>query len=82
MWWRWYSWACPVAYTLYGLVSSQFGDIMHPLESGDSVEEFVRSYFDFKHEFLGAIAAAVVGFAALFAFTFAVCIKFFNFQRR
>uniref|UniRef100_A0A2C9W1A2 ABC transporter domain-containing protein n=1 Tax=Manihot esculenta TaxID=3983 RepID=A0A2C9W1A2_MANES len=82
VWWRWYSWACPVAYTLYGLVSSQFGDIKHTLESGDSVEEFVRSYFDFKHELLGAIAAAVVGFAALFAFTFAVCIKFFNFQRR
>ncbi|KAF2301516.1 hypothetical protein GH714_025383 [Hevea brasiliensis] len=50
VWWRWYAWACPVAYTLYGLVSSQFGDIKHKLESGDTVEDFVRSYFDFKHE--------------------------------
>ncbi|KAF3673549.1 Pleiotropic drug resistance protein 3 [Capsicum annuum] len=27
IWWRWYYWACPVAWTLYGLVASQFGDI-------------------------------------------------------
>jgi hypothetical protein len=27
IWWRWYSWACPVAWTLYGLVASQYGDI-------------------------------------------------------
>ncbi|EEF49231.1 ATP-binding cassette transporter, putative [Ricinus communis] len=82
VWWRWYAWTCPVAYTLYGLVSSQFGDIKHTLESGETVEDFVRSYFDFKHELLGAVAAAVFGFATLFAFTFAFSIKFFNFQRR
>ncbi|KDP41963.1 hypothetical protein JCGZ_26981 [Jatropha curcas] len=82
VWWRWYAWACPVAYTLYGLVSSQFGDIKHKLESGETVEDFVRSYFDFKHELLGAVAAAVVGFATLFAFTFAISIRFLNYQRR
>ncbi|XP_065865622.1 pleiotropic drug resistance protein 1-like isoform X2 [Euphorbia lathyris] len=82
VWWRWYAWLCPVAYTLYGLVSSQFGDIKHTTESGDTVEDFVRSYFDFKHELLGAIAAAVVGFATLFAFTFALSIRFLNYQRR
>ncbi|MQL00608.1 hypothetical protein EI005_25720, partial [Escherichia coli] len=27
IWWRWYYWACPVAWTIYGLVASQFGDI-------------------------------------------------------
>lgn len=82
MWWRWYAWACPVAYTLYGLVSSQFGDIKHTLESGETVEDFLRSYFGFKHELLGAVAAAVFGFATLFAFIFAISIKFFNYQRR
>ncbi|XP_021653514.2 pleiotropic drug resistance protein 1 [Hevea brasiliensis] len=82
VWWRWYAWASPVAYTLYGLVSSQFGDIKQTLESDETVEDFVRSYFDFKHELVGAVAAAVVGFAILFAFIFAICIKFFNYQRR
>ncbi|XP_060974370.1 ABC transporter G family member 36-like [Cannabis sativa] len=27
IWWRWYYWACPVAWTLYGLVKSQYGDL-------------------------------------------------------
>ncbi|XP_050231595.1 pleiotropic drug resistance protein 1-like [Mercurialis annua] len=82
VWWRWYAWACPVSYTLYGLISSQFGDVKNKLESGETVEDFVRNYFDFKHELLGGVAAAVVGFAIFFAFIFAFSIKFLNFQRR
>ena len=82
MWWRWYYWACPVAWTLYGLVASQFGDIHEPMEDGVRVSDFIRSYFGFKHDFLGAVSAAVIGFAVLFAFVFALSIKVFNFQRR
>ncbi|KAL6577168.1 ABC transporter G member 34 [Orobanche minor] len=26
IWWRWYYWASPVAWTIYGLVASQLGD--------------------------------------------------------
>uniref|UniRef100_A0A2N9EB47 ABC transporter domain-containing protein n=1 Tax=Fagus sylvatica TaxID=28930 RepID=A0A2N9EB47_FAGSY len=82
IWWRWYSWACPVAWTLYGLVASQFGDKKDMLDTGETVEDFVRDYFGFKHDFLGVVAAVVVGFGLLFAFIFAVSIKVFNFQRR
>lgn len=82
VWWRWYSWACPVAWTLYGLVASQFGDVEDKLENGQKVSEFVRSYFGFKHDFLGVVAVVVVGFPALFAFLFGVAIKTLNFQRR
>jgi hypothetical protein len=82
IWWRWYSWACPVAWTLYGLVASQFGDITTPMEEGELVKDFVRRYFGFRHDFLGYVAAAVVGFTVLFAFVFALSIKVFNFQRR
>ncbi|KAG0461194.1 hypothetical protein HPP92_021491 [Vanilla planifolia] len=83
IWWRWYSWACPVAWTLYGLVASQFGDEQTPLEdSNENVQQFLRRYFGFRHDFLGGIAAAHVGFALLFAFVFAFSIKVFNFQRR
>ncbi|KAI6680128.1 hypothetical protein NL676_034009 [Syzygium grande] len=53
IWWRWYSWACPMFWTLYGLVASQFGDVKDALDSGETVEEFVRSYFGFRHDFLG-----------------------------
>uniref|UniRef100_A0A2N9H7W4 ABC transporter domain-containing protein n=1 Tax=Fagus sylvatica TaxID=28930 RepID=A0A2N9H7W4_FAGSY len=33
IWWRWYYWVCPVSWTLYGLIASQFGDIKDTLDS-------------------------------------------------
>ncbi|KAK1298161.1 Pleiotropic drug resistance protein 3 [Acorus calamus] len=79
VWWRWYYWMSPVSWTLYGLVASQFGDITRRMEDGDkeTVEKFVRDYFGFKHDFLGVVAAVVVGFTVLFAFIFAFSIKRF-----
>ena len=83
IWWRWYFWACPVSWTLYGLVASQFGDIKETFEeSGQTVEDFVRSYFGFKTEFLGVVAVVHVGICVLFGFIFAYSIKTFNFQKR
>ncbi|KAJ4718245.1 Pleiotropic drug resistance ABC transporter [Melia azedarach] len=82
VWWRWYYWACPVSWTLYGLVTSQFGDLHNTLETGETVEQFLRNYFGFKHDFLGVVAAVVVVFSMLFAFIFALGIKAFNFQKR
>lgn len=82
MWWRWYYWACPVAWTLYGLVASQFGDLNHMLDNNKTVETFLDDYFGFKHDFVGVVAAVVVGFSVLFAFVFALAIKVFNFQKR
>ncbi|KAL2332424.1 hypothetical protein Fmac_020005 [Flemingia macrophylla] len=84
VWWRWYYWACPVSWSLYGLVASQFGDIMTPMmsEGNKTVKDFVEDYFGIRHDFLGACAAALIAFTVLFAFTFAVGIKTFNFQTR
>ncbi|XP_059456012.1 pleiotropic drug resistance protein 1-like [Corylus avellana] len=83
VWWRWYNWACPVAWTLYGLVVSQFGDIKDVLEdTGGTVEDFLKDYFGFKHDFLGVVAIVTVAWPVLFSFIFAFSIKVFNFQRR
>nr|CAD1823989.1 unnamed protein product [Ananas comosus var. bracteatus] len=82
VWWRWYYWISPVAWTLYGLVVSQFGDIGDKLESGEVVADFVRDYFGFRHSFLGVVAVVVVAFAVLFAFLFGFAIMKFNFQKR
>ncbi|XP_023512684.1 pleiotropic drug resistance protein 1-like [Cucurbita pepo subsp. pepo] len=82
IWWRWYYWICPVAWTLYGLVTSQFGDIEDRMDSNQTVAEFVRSYFGYKYDFLGIVAAVHVGFTVLFGFIFAFSIKVFNFQNR
>ncbi|CAJ1973751.1 unnamed protein product [Sphenostylis stenocarpa] len=82
VWWRWYFWICPVSWTLYGLVTSQFGDTKDRIETGETVEEFVRSYFGYREDFVGVAAAVLVGFSLLFGFTFAFSIKAFNFQKR
>ncbi|KAL9460374.1 hypothetical protein AB3S75_003560 [Citrus x aurantiifolia] len=81
-WWRWYYWANPVAWTMYGLFASQFGDVEDKMENGETVKQFVRNYFDFKHEFLGVVAVVVAAFAVLFGVLFAAGIKRFNFQHR
>jgi hypothetical protein len=48
MWWKWYYWACPVAWTLYGPVVSQFGDLDLLMQLVDgttqSVKDFVEEY--------------------------------------
>ncbi|MBA0844576.1 hypothetical protein Goarm_022414, partial [Gossypium armourianum] len=61
IWWRWYYWICPVSWTLYGLVVSQFGDITHMLEDGnnETVEQYLRNFFDFRHDYLGLVAAVI-----------------------
>ncbi|GLT97658.1 hypothetical protein SLE2022_152130 [Rubroshorea leprosula] len=81
-WWIWYYWICPVAWTLYGLVASQFGDIQEKFETGETVEHFVRTYFDYKTDFLWVVAIVIVGYAVLFGFIFGFSIKAFNFQKR
>lgn len=82
IWWRWYYWACPIAWTLYGLVASQFGDLDDMLDNGETVEQFLRHFFGFKHDFVGVVAVALVGFTFLFAFIFAFSIRVLNFQKR
>ncbi|XP_074577986.1 ABC transporter G family member 31 [Curcuma longa] len=86
-WWRWYYYADPVAWSLYGLLTSQFGDIDAPMILSDGVRSipirlFLKYHFGFKHEFLGVVAFMVVGFCVIFAVVFALAIKYLNFQRR
>ncbi|KAG2371055.1 Pleiotropic drug resistance protein [Vigna angularis] len=82
VWWRWYYWACPVAWTLYGLAASQFGDVITTVEVNETVKEFLRRYFGYRDDFVGVAAGVVVGFAVLFATIFALSVKVFNFERR
>ena len=84
--WVWYYWICPVSWTVYGLIASQYGDVTDNLEViGEGfkpLNQFVEDYFGYKHDFLPTVAAVLVGFAVFFAFTFAYCIRILNFQQR
>ncbi|GJX09821.1 hypothetical protein Tco_0199680, partial [Tanacetum coccineum] len=80
IWWRWYYWANPVAWSLYGLLTSQYGDVNEPLKLADGsrsvpLRQFLKDQFGYEHEFLGVAATAVVGFCLLFAVTFAFTMK-------
>ncbi|URE18248.1 Plant PDR ABC transporter associated [Musa troglodytarum] len=86
-WWRWYYWADPISWTLYGLLTSQFGDVDAPMNLSDgihsvSIKLFLKHHFGFRHEFLGVVAVMVVGFCIIFAVVFALAVKYLNFQRR
>ncbi|XP_040992884.1 pleiotropic drug resistance protein 2-like [Juglans microcarpa x Juglans regia] len=86
IWWRWYYWASPVAWTIYGVFASQIADKKTPLQLSDStvvpVDQFLKDYMGFEHDFLVPVVFAHVGWVLLFFFVFAYGIKFLNFQRR
>ncbi|WOH15074.1 hypothetical protein DCAR_0934609 [Daucus carota subsp. sativus] len=82
VWWKWCYYLSPFSWTLYGLLGSQFGDIEEKLENGDTVAQFIKSYFDYDHDFVKYVAVIVFGLAFLFGCIFAVSIKAFNFQKR
>ncbi|KAL2324893.1 hypothetical protein Fmac_023951 [Flemingia macrophylla] len=79
LWWRWYYWACPTAWSLYGVVTSQMGDKDTPIEvpgSGSmSVKAYLKKHMDYEYDFLGVVAVAHIVFVASFLFVFAYAIK-------
>jgi len=86
VWWRWYYWGSPVAWTIYGLFTSQVGDKTVPLELTDGtimpVKQFLKDNLGFEYDFLKYVVIAHVGWVLIFFFVFAYGIKFLNFQRR
>ncbi|OAY26651.1 ABC transporter G family member 32 [Manihot esculenta] len=87
IWWRWYYWANPIAWTLYGLLTSQYGDDdqLMKLSDGDRlipVKQVLKEVLGYRHDFVGVSGVMVVFFCVLFAVIFAFAIKAFNFQRR
>ncbi|XP_044471916.1 ABC transporter G family member 32-like isoform X2 [Mangifera indica] len=85
--WRWYYWANPVAWSLYGLLTSQFGDDDKPVTLSDGIHSvpvkvLLKDVFGFRHDFLVFVGVMVVAFAAFFGFIFAFAIKAFKFQKR
>jgi len=87
-WWVWYYWICPVAWTVYGLIVSQYGDVMAtinvPGRAGPdpTIKVYIQENFGYDPDFMGQVAAVLVGFTVFFAFLFAFCIRTLNFQTR
>ncbi|KAH9623955.1 hypothetical protein KSS87_012299 [Heliosperma pusillum] len=87
VWWRWYYWASPVAWTMYGLVTSQVGDktsvlIQVPEVGSVPLPTYLKELFGYEYDFLPFVAVAHLGWVLLFFLVFAYGIKYFNFQKR
>ncbi|CAO2839378.1 unnamed protein product [Amaranthus hypochondriacus] len=86
IWWRWYYWASPVAWTMYGLVTSQVGDktsLIDVPEAGSvPLKNFLKQLLGFDYDFLPYVVIAHLAWVLLFFFVFAYSIKFLNFQKR
>ncbi|MQL82159.1 hypothetical protein Taro_014624 [Colocasia esculenta] len=86
IWWRWYYWASPSAWTVYGLMVSQLGDqqrlISVPGRPDQSVKEFLVDYLGLQDKHFCLVVLLHLGIVSLFLFTFAVSIRKLNFQKR
>lgn len=87
-WWIWYYWACPLAWIVYGLIASQFGDLTTRVSIvGDetriiTVKQYLKEYFGFEHSFLPVVGPMILFWMVFFAAIFIFAIKYLNFQRR
>ncbi|KAL5580752.1 hypothetical protein UlMin_013194 [Ulmus minor] len=85
VWWIWFYYICPVAWTLRGIISSQLGDvetkIVGPGFEG-TVKEYLEVSLGYGPGMIGVSVAVLIGFILVFFMSFAVSVKVLNFQRR
>uniref|UniRef100_A0ACD5W7I6 Uncharacterized protein n=2 Tax=Avena sativa TaxID=4498 RepID=A0ACD5W7I6_AVESA len=86
VWWRWYYWADPVSWTIYGIVASQFGQnesrLTVPGDDPVTVKKFLDDSLGIQHDFLGYVVLAHFLYVIGFFFVFGYSIKVLNFQKR
>ncbi|XP_050220411.1 pleiotropic drug resistance protein 3-like [Mercurialis annua] len=84
-WWIWCYYLCPTAWSLNGLLTSQYGDIDKKIVIfGElkTVGSFLEDYYGFRHDRLGLVAVVLMAFPVVFASLFAYCVGKLNFQKR
>ncbi|CAI0423363.1 unnamed protein product [Linum tenue] len=86
-WWVWYYWICPVAWTVYGLILSQYGDVedtitVPGMSPDPTIKWYVENHFGYDPNFMAPVAIVLVAITSFFAFVYAYCIKTLNFQSR
>ncbi|KAL9247864.1 hypothetical protein vseg_021247 [Gypsophila vaccaria] len=71
VWWRWYYWANPIAWSLYGLLTPHYGDADDSVKLSDGVHSvplklFFKDQFGYRHGFRVIAAVAVPRFCLIF----------------
>ncbi|CAJ1940722.1 unnamed protein product [Sphenostylis stenocarpa] len=84
-WWVWCYWICPTAWSLNGLLTSQYGDLEEEVivfGKRQSVGSFLRDYYGFRHDRLSLVAVVLIAYPIVYASLFAYFIRKLNYQRR
>ncbi|MFS7906157.1 putative ABC-2 type transporter [Helianthus anomalus] len=86
-WWIWYYWICPMAWTVYGCIVSQYHDANHEImvpgmPNNPTMAAYIKDYYGFELDFMGPVAAVLVGFCVFFALLYATFLRTLNFQMR
>ena len=76
-----------MAWTVYGCIVSQYHDIDTPINvpgmpTDPAMNSYINDYFGFEMDFMGPVAAVLVGFCVFFAFLYAIFLRALNFQMR
>ncbi|XP_028550392.1 ABC transporter G family member 42 isoform X1 [Dendrobium catenatum] len=86
VWWIWYCWICPVSWTLYGLIVTQYGDIHDkikvPGQEDQQIRDYVMNHFGYRDGYQSLMIVVLMGFAIFFAFMYTYCIRSCHFQQR
>ncbi|MFS8000103.1 putative ABC-type xenobiotic transporter [Helianthus anomalus] len=86
-WWVWYYWICPIAWSVYGYIVSQYHDaentIKVPGMSYDpAMNWYIKDHYGFRLDFMGPVAMVLLAFCVSFALIYAFCLRALNFQVR
>jgi hypothetical protein len=85
-WWRWFTYVNPVQWTLYGLLSSQLGNVQAMIVnfSGEevSVADFMVERFGYDYSMVGPIVAILFGYVLFFRGLSILFLTRINFQNR
>lgn len=86
VWWRWFYWACPPAWTVYGIMFSQLGDNDHLIsvlgQPDQTVKQFLEGYLGLESHYFPLIVGLHFVIIILFGFIFGFSTKTLNFQKR
>lgn len=84
-WWTWAYWICPNAWTLKGVIISQYGDIKQEITvqgERQAVNVFLKDFYGYRHKDLPVITIMLFAYPLFFALVFALANAKLNFQKR
>lgn len=85
-WLIWAYYLNPLAWTTYGLVASQLGDVQSLITQADgsqvSINGYVSTYYKIHFSHVGWSVLILVGFCMFFRMASAVALHYLHFQSR